>query len=65
MINTGAGHQEVRNLHRDPRVAVTISDPVQPSRSFDMRGRVVEVTDDGAADHIDVLAQRYTGRPYQ
>ena len=65
VINTVDGHQKVRNIRRDPRVAVTISDPAQPSRYFGVRGRVVEVTDDGAADHIDVLAQRYTARPYQ
>ena len=64
VINTVEGHQKVRNIRRDPRVAVTISDPAQPSRYFGVRGRVVEVTDDGAADHIEVLAQRYTGRAY-
>ena len=65
VINTVDGHQKVRNIRRDPRVAVTISDVAQPSRYFGVRGRVVEVTEDGAAEHIDVLAQRYTGKPYQ
>jgi PPOX class probable F420-dependent enzyme len=65
VINTVDGHQKVRNVRRDPRVAVTIADPAEPSRYFGIRGRVIEITDDGAAAHIDVLAERYTGRPYQ
>jgi PPOX class probable F420-dependent enzyme len=65
IINTVEGHQKVRNIRRDPRVAVTVADPTNPSRYFGVRGRVVEITGDGAADHIDALAQRYTGQPYQ
>lgn len=65
LINTVDGHQKVRNIRRDPRVALTIADPAQPSRYFGVRGRVLEVTEEGAADHIDELAQRYTGKPYQ
>jgi hypothetical protein len=27
-------------------------------------GRVVKMTTEGGAEHIEVLARRYTGRPY-
>ncbi|MDT7553279.1 MAG: hypothetical protein QOI16_1815 [Pseudonocardiales bacterium] len=64
LINTVRGHQKVRNIERDPRVAVTVSDPDQPSRYFGVRGRVIGVTEDGAAEHIETLSQRYLGRPY-
>jgi PPOX class probable F420-dependent enzyme len=64
LINTVDGHQKVRNIQRDPRVAVNVADPDDPSRYFEVRGRVVDVTKDGAAEHIDELAQRYLGRPY-
>jgi PPOX class probable F420-dependent enzyme len=64
LINTVEGHQKVRNVGRDPRVAVSVADPDDPSRYFAVRGRVVEATTDGAADHIEELAQRYTGGPY-
>jgi PPOX class probable F420-dependent enzyme len=64
LINTVRGHLKVRNIERDPRVAVTISDPDKPSRYFQVRGRVVEVTTEGAAEHIEKLAQRYLGGPY-
>jgi PPOX class probable F420-dependent enzyme len=65
LINTVDGHQKVRNIGRDPRVAAAISDPSRPSAYWSVRGRVTSVERDGAAEHIDELAQRYTGRPYQ
>jgi PPOX class probable F420-dependent enzyme len=64
LINTVDGHQKVRNMRRDPRVAVNVADPEDPSRYFEVRGRVVGITEDGARDHIDELSQRYIGRPY-
>src|SRR3954451_15942651 len=84
LVNTVDGHQKVRNIERDPRVASTpaagpkkpptierhprvalnVTDPEAPRRYFEVRGRVVEVTAEGAREHIDELAQRYLGRPY-
>ncbi len=64
LINTVRGHQKVRNVERDPRVALNVADPDDPSRYFEVRGRVVEVTEDGAREHIDELSQRYIGGPY-
>ena len=64
LINTVQGFQKVRNLQRDPRVAVAVSDPADPSRYFQVRGEVVEITAEGGTEHIEKLAQRYLGRPY-
>ncbi len=64
VINTVVGYQKDRNVARDPRVAVNISDPDNPSRYFEVRGRVTRATTEGGAEHIEALAQRYTGRPY-
>jgi PPOX class probable F420-dependent enzyme len=64
LINTVRGHRKVRNVERDPRVAVNVSDPARPARYFGVRGRVVDMTTDGAVAHIDALAQRYLGTPY-
>ncbi|WP_432843415.1 PPOX class F420-dependent oxidoreductase [Dactylosporangium sp. CA-092794] len=64
LINTVRGHQKVRNIERDPRVAVAIGDPDEPRRYFQVRGRVVAITEEGAAEHIDKLAHRYIGGPY-
>ena len=64
VVNTVAGFQKVRNVERDPRVALNIADPANPSRYFGVRGRVVAMTTDGAAEHIEALAQKYLGGPY-
>ena len=64
LINTVTTHQKARNVSRDPRVAVTIFDPGRPSGYFAVRGRVIKATTEGAADHIEALAQRYLGGPY-
>ncbi|MBA8795459.1 PPOX class probable F420-dependent enzyme [Friedmanniella endophytica] len=64
LINTVAGFQKLRNVERDPRVAVAVADPEHPVRYLQVRGRVVETRTDGAAEHIEALAQKYTGAPY-
>jgi PPOX class probable F420-dependent enzyme len=64
LINTVRGHQKVRNIERDPRVAVAIGDSDEPRRYFQVRGRVISVAEEAAAEHIDKLAHRYLGGPY-
>ena len=64
VVNSVTTHLKVRNVARDPRVAVTIADPDDPARYFQVRGRVTETTTDGAADHIEMLSRRYLGTPY-
>ena len=64
LVNTVQGFQKARNVERDPRVAVSVSDPAHPSRYYAVRGRVVSATTEGAAEHIETLAQRYLGAPY-
>ena len=64
IINSVQGYVKLKNIERDPRVAVAISDPSNPTRYFQVRGRVVSTTTDGAADHIEMLSQKYIGKPY-
>jgi hypothetical protein len=45
-------------------VALTVSDPANPARYYWVRGRVLDVTADGATEHIEQLAQRYLGTAY-
>jgi PPOX class probable F420-dependent enzyme len=63
LVNTVQGFQKVRNVSRDPRVAINVCDPAS-SRYYAVRGRVVAVSTDGGAEHIEKLAQRYLGGPY-
>ncbi|TDQ54042.1 PPOX class probable F420-dependent enzyme [Actinomycetospora succinea] len=64
VLNAVEGLQKVENVRRDPRVSVAIADAGRPGRYVAVRGRVVEVTPHGAAEHIEFLARRYLGRPY-
>ena len=64
IINTVEGHQKLRNIRRDPRVAVTVADPDDPSNFVQLRGQVVRETTEGAVEHIDLISERYTGSPY-
>ncbi|MGC5222398.1 PPOX class F420-dependent oxidoreductase [Micromonospora sp. DT81.3] len=64
IVNSVDTHLKVRNIRRDPRVALTISDPAKPRRFFQVRGRALSVTAEGGAEHIDTLSEKYSGKPY-
>ncbi len=61
-FNTAKGRLKDRNLRRNPAVALAISDPDNPYRYLQVRGRVAEVTESGADAHIDSLAKKYLGK---
>ena len=62
-VNTMRGFAKERNMRRDPRVTLLCYDPGQPLRYLEVRGTVIEMTEEGAADHLDALASKYAGRP--
>ena len=62
-VNTMRGFAKERNMRRDPRVTLLCYDPRQPLRYLEVRGTVVEMTEEGAALHLDELASKYAGRP--
>src|SRR5215216_4784132 len=59
LVNTAEGRQKTRNVRRDPRVAVNVVDPANAWRLASIRGRVVDLTTEGADDLIDQLAKKY------
>jgi PPOX class probable F420-dependent enzyme len=61
LVNTAEGRQKVRNVRRDPRVAVNMVDPANAWRLATIRGRVVDITTEGADALIDQLAKKYLG----
>lgn len=61
LVNTARGRQKERNVRRDDRVGVSMTDPDTVYRFVSVRGRVTAVTEDGAVEHIDELAGRYMG----
>lgn len=65
LVNTMRGFRKEKNMRVNPRVTILTYDPRQPLRALEVRGRVVEMTEDGAMEHLDHLSQMYTGRsPY-
>ncbi|MHB8485593.1 MAG: PPOX class F420-dependent oxidoreductase [Candidatus Acidiferrales bacterium] len=63
LFNSALGRVKDKNIRRDPRVSVAIQDPGNPYRYLEVRGRVVEITQKGADEHINKLSQKYLGKP--
>ncbi len=55
------GRVKARNIRRDPRVTLEISDPKQPYRYITVRGEVVEIRSEGASEQLDRLSSRHLG----
>ena len=65
VVLTSPGSRKARNIKRDPRVAISITDVDQPFASVLIRGQVTEIIDgDRAWEIIDRIARKYTGQPY-
>lgn len=65
LVNTADGRTKTHNVRRDPRVAVSVADPENPiTGAVQVRGTVTEITAEGADDHIDRLAYKYTGSAF-
>ena len=64
-INTMRGFRKEKNMRTNPKVTLLCFDPQEPLRFLEVRGKVIEMTEDGAMAHLDDLTEKYTGvRPY-
>jgi PPOX class probable F420-dependent enzyme len=62
LVNTGEGLVKTENVRRDPRVAISVVDQQEdPYEQVVIRGSVVEITTEGADEHIDRLTKKYLG----
>ena len=57
------GFAKEQNMRRNPRVTLLCYDPCRPLRCLEIRGMVTEMTEAGAAEHLDALASKYAGQP--
>jgi PPOX class probable F420-dependent enzyme len=62
LINTALGRRKCKNMQANPRISLLVVDPDRTERWIEVRGRVVEITTDGAILHANRLAQRYLGK---
>lgn len=59
IVNSARGRAKDRNMRREPRVSLALMDPDNPYRYLEVRGRVVEITENGADEHINKMAKKY------
>jgi PPOX class probable F420-dependent enzyme len=59
LINTAKGRIKQKNVSRDPRVSISLTDDENPYSMVTIRGQVIEQTNNGADEHIDKLAKKY------
>jgi PPOX class probable F420-dependent enzyme len=59
LVNSARGRVKDRNMQERPNVALQIPDPDNSDRYISIRGRVVEITEEGAEEHLNKLSQRY------
>ena len=59
VINSAKGRVKDRNIRKNPAVALSLVDPDNAYQFVMVRGRVVEITEEGADQHIDRMAKKY------
>jgi len=64
-LNGGHNRGWFKHLERDPRITLFVQDPTSAWRWAQIQGRLADTSVAGADDHIDRLAQRYTGALYR
>ena len=62
ILNSEEKRAKVKNLKRDPRVAVSVFNHQNPYEYVQISGRVAEITTKGGAEGIDKMAQKYLGQ---
>ena len=63
LVNSARGRVKDHNMRKRPQVAVLVIDPKNPYRFVQIRGRVVDYTENGGREHIDALNLKYRGEP--
>jgi PPOX class probable F420-dependent enzyme len=63
IFNTAEGRAKPRHIRANPNVSVTVVDPEDAYRWIAVSGPA-ELTEEGAAEHINDLAHKYWGRDY-
>lgn len=59
LINTSENRQKTRIMKKNPKVALTVIDNKNPYNRVCIEGEVIEITNEGADEHIDKLAKKY------
>lgn len=64
LINTMQQFQKARNMQANPRVTLLAYRIKEPHINIEVRGQVIEMTEDRALQHLDELNMMYSGKPH-
>ena len=60
-ISLVEGRQKLRNLRRDPRIALVVIDPARPTHYIELRGTVSDLVLDAELSLERAIAEKYVG----
>lgn len=63
LINSMDSFRKTKNMRENPKVTLLVYDPADPLRNIEIRGTVVEMTEEGALEHLDALTALYMNKP--
>ena len=63
LINTMRGFRKERNMQANPKVTLLAFDAGNPFFNMEVRGMVIEMTEDGALAHLNQLTRLYMNQP--
>ena len=61
LVNSARGRAKVTNIERDPRATVTVMPAENQQSGYVMVSGPAEIVDEGALEHINMLAKKYLG----
>ena len=62
-VNTSRQRQKGKNMQANPKVSLLVIDPRDSDRWIEVRGEV-EITEEGALEHLDEITRQYTDKPH-
>jgi PPOX class probable F420-dependent enzyme len=64
LVCTSDAIWKAKDMRRDPRVALSVTDMANPYRMAAIQGRVVEVRPDEGCRYMDPISFKYTNAPF-
>jgi PPOX class probable F420-dependent enzyme len=64
LVCTSDSVWKAKDMRRNPRVALSVTDMSNPYRMAAIQGRVVEVRSDEGCRYMDPISFKYTGAPF-
>ena len=62
LFNTEQSRAKVKHMRANPRIALSVLNAANPYQYIEIRGKVVEMTTEGADEMIDRLTKKYIGQ---